>query len=115
MSFVDIHGNPLQIGDRYSHIPKKRVVAKDEREKKHLGFAVTGYSPEMMSEAAADHQAAVSRGEIEGEFSADTFMNGHKPRKARSAPYSMSDSAAQCAEMLRKAGWLRVTVSEVIR
>ncbi len=115
MSFVDINGNPISIGSRQSHVAKKKATTKDEREKRHMGFSVTGFSPESLANAEAEHNKCVSRGEAEGSFDPDAFMNGHKPQKARSAPYSMPDSANQCAEMLRKAGWLRVAVTEVIR
>lgn len=115
MNYVDIKGNPISIGSRKSHAPKKKTTTKGEKEKRHMGFAATGFSPESLAEAEVRHNEAVSRGDASGPFDPEAFMNGHKPQKARSAPYSIPEAASQCAEMLRKAGWLRVVVVEIIR
>lgn len=96
--------------------------------KQSLGFQVEGYSPEMLEAAEAAHartraaymdlKALGKLGQNEkdpGEWDADKWMSSHKPKRVRTKPFEIASSADQCAELARKAGWLHVTVSELLR
>lgn len=109
MNYVNVYGEPISIGSRASHVSKKASKAKSDTEKHHMGWAVTGFSPAQLAEAKAKHERGMKS------WDESVYMNGHRPQKARSKPYSIPESAAQCAEMLKGAGWQRVQVTEVIR
>lgn len=96
--------------------------------KQRLGFQVEGYSPEMPEAAKATHAKAratylglkvmgrLSQSDKNpGEWDADKWMSAHKPKRVRTKPFEIASSADQCADLARKAGWLRVTVSELLR
>jgi len=115
MNYVNAYGQPIAIGSRQSHVAKKKSATKDEREKKHMGWSVSGFSPEQLAQAKVEHEKAMESDEKLQPWDETVFMNGHRPQKARSKPYSIPDSASQCAEMLKAAGWKRVSVDEIIR
>ena len=77
---------------------------------KHLGWQAEGFSPEQL-EAARQAHAAKSK----DDFNEAAFMNGATPSRPVTKPYSNPSSARQCAALLEKAGWKRVTVTEVIK
>jgi hypothetical protein len=119
MNYVNAYGQPISIGSRESHVAKKTSKAKVDTEKHHMGWSVTGFSPEQLDKAKEEHEAAmrmpdaIKRGLQPWDEA--VYMNGHRPQKARSKPYSIPESAAQCADMLKAAGWKRVQVAELIR
>ncbi len=117
MNYVNAYGEPISIGSRQSHIakPKPKAAAKTVDDKKHMGWAVTGYSPEQLANAKTEHEKAQAGNDKLPDWDEAIYMNGHRPQKARSKPYTIPDSANQCAEMLKRAGWVRVQVEEVIR
>lgn len=116
VQYVNASGQPIEIGSKDSHKPaKKKRTKRGDEERQHHGYAVLGFSPEHLVEAKKAHEHKKSLGEADGDFDQDIYMNGHKPQKARSAPYSIEESAKQCADMVRRIGWLRVTVEEIIK
>lgn len=46
---------------------------------------------------------------------ADAYMNKTKPLRVRSKPYELASAADVCKALAEKAGWLRVTVEEVMK
>lgn len=115
MNYVNAYGEPISIGSRQSHVAKKTTKAKDDTQKHHMGWAVTGFSPEQLSRAKCEHEKAMRGDETLPAWDQAVYMSDHRPQKVRSKPYSIPESAAQCAEMLKRAGWLQVQVSELIR
>lgn len=113
---------------RTSDGPLKRVYDRSIA-KESMGFLVWGYSPEQMTEAKKEHEAALKERDalIESDPScaanlkaiqpwcADAFMNKAKPKRVRSKPYELFPAAETCKQMAEKAGWLRVTVEEVMK
>lgn len=107
----------------------KRVESRaDARES--LGFIVTGFSPERLQKAEAEHKAAREaaietnrklrgsdpmRVKIPPEWDQQHYMATHKPSKAHSKPYWDVQAADRCADLMRAAGWLSVTVIEDLR
>lgn len=93
------------------------------------GFLVTGYSPAHIEMAKVDHERlqktqadliAVGaklgpREKIVRDWDQEAWMSATKPKRVRSKPYEISSSADQCAELARKAGWLRVSVEEIMK
>lgn len=101
----------------------KAVYQRDEA-KESLGFVVVGYSPDHWAQRIEDHKHALRMYEAEPTKSKDPgsldefttrWLLKNKPKRARSKPYEIESSAEQCAEMLRKAGWLNVRVDELLR
>lgn len=89
--------------------------------KESMGFIVDGYSPEEWDSRIGVYKLAVEAvkqggknpGTLE-EFTAK-WMRHNKPTKARSKPYELEEAADTCAEMLRRAGWVHVRVTERLR
>ena len=107
--------------------PPKRVSDRSVA-KISMGFLVLGYSPEQMAQAEREHEAmaAAHRASLRknadvsvparlGPFDADAYMRKAKPKRIRSKPYGLSSAADACKELAEKAGWLRVTVEEVLK
>lgn len=115
MNFINIHGQAISIGSRTSHVPPPRSKRNADAEKRHMGWAVTGFSPEHLAEAKRVHEEAQKDDETLKPWDEAAYMNGHRPQKARSKPYLIPGAAGECAEMLKRAGWVRVQVEELIR
>lgn len=93
------------------------------------GFAVAGYGPAQLEEAEREHRSAhdeqagrIARGQslARGErvlqaWNQETWMAGHKPKRVRTKPYEIESAADLCADLARKAGWVRVTVEELMK
>jgi hypothetical protein len=131
-TFVNAAGQPVNINElakKHKRPPKaaaeglRRVETRSEA-KRSDGFVVTGYSPEDWSDRAVTYDHELKRFQDAGlgaknpgtldEFTAK-WMQENKPKRARSKPYEVEAAADQCAEMMRKAGWLHVTVSELLK
>lgn len=116
--FVNIHGQPIFNDGGASFKRKARPKsaapavnpADASPQGKHLGWQAVGFSPAHI-EAGKRLHAAKSN----DPFDEVAWMNGTTPKGARTLPYSNPSSARQCAAMLERAGWKRVTVIEVIK
>lgn len=120
IQYVNLHGQPLAINPDAPKRPAKKVVpailsAKEDR--KHMGWRVTGYPPEMVEAAGAAHERANKDkpGAEPFDFVAWPQLAGNRLKAARAKNYSMPGSAAQCADLLVKAGWLGVRSEEIIK
>ena len=87
------------------------------------GWIVTGYSPDAVNEvrkawhqAQDDHEAdpAGVPAPLPWDEHLVAWKRATKPEKASRKPYSMDSAAQQLAQMLRKAGWHDVVVSELL-
>jgi hypothetical protein len=108
---------------RVSATASKRVESRSDANISQ-GFAVLGYSPDHWAEKDATYREALKAYEAAPETAKhpgapDEFeirwISKNKPRRARSKPYELESAAEQCAEMMRKAGWLHVRVEELLR
>jgi hypothetical protein len=119
LRFVNASGQPLDIASLIAQQPKKTRPSNADTESRHFGFAVTGFSPQQIASAQAAHAARRELSPDLGAFSPDEWMNGGKgggrPSKAAHKPFATPAGAELCADMVRKAGWLRVQIVEVIR
>lgn len=89
----------------------------------HHGWMPCGFSPAGLAAAQQRHAEAERATQRLAEqeerpytprpFDEDAYMNNAKPQTAKPSPYAIESSAAQCAELLRKAGWKRVCVVEI--
>lgn len=132
IQYVNAAGQPVNIAElAQKHKPPPKAAASalkrtHERDKAKVsdGFVVTGYSQEQMQARDADYLEAKARfdkGELRAkapgtldEFTA-RWMSKNKPKRARSKPYEIEQAADQCAELMRKAGWLYVRVDELMK
>lgn len=115
MNYVNANGEPISIGSRQSHIPVKKARAV-RTEKQHMGFQAVGFGPEHIAAAKAKHEEKQRDSEENlGDFSADAWMNGAKKQNGQKKPFATPEAAGQLAEMLKRAGWARVEVLELIR
>jgi hypothetical protein len=116
--FVNVHGQPIvnDGGASFKRRPKPKAAALDIQpadatpQGKHLGWQALGFSPSQINAARGAHDAKSKE-----PFDETAWMNGAMPKPARTQPYSSPTSARQCAALLEKAGWKRVTVTEVIK
>jgi hypothetical protein len=99
----------------------KRVDAR-EHAKESDGFAVLGYSPAHWAQRETDYTAAMLSFKTGGGKNPGTaeefttrWMQKNKPKRARTKPYEIESAADQCAELMRKAGWLHVRVEELMK
>lgn len=101
----------------------KTVTQRDEA-KQSLGFIVLGYSPEHWAERVKAREEAFrlysedpTKNKAPGTLEEFTvrWMGKNKPKRARSKPYEIEQSADQCAELMRKAGWTHVRVDEILK
>lgn len=131
--FVNLKGEPVRLdGKSVAYKPTKeplKRVTDRAKAKESDGFLVTGYSPAQMATAEVDHEAMktlqankIAAGQklepkekIIGAWSAETYMNTNKPKRVRSKAYEIPEAADLCAQMARKAGWLRVDVDEIMK
>jgi len=113
--FVNVHGAPLHVESLIAQQPKKPGRDKSDSTPRHLGFAVTGFSPEQIREAEKSHMAKLALDPDVGAWSPEEWMNGARPKKAAPKNFAVPTAAELCANMVRKAGWQRVSVEEIIR
>ena len=75
----------------------------------HKGWRVQGIPPEALAAArdACKHNGL--------KWDRDAWLMNAKAKPVRSKPYSLHTAANECAELAKKAGWLRVEVVEVRR
>lgn len=109
--------------------PLKRTRAEGPA-KFHKGWRVVGVSIPAIEAAkekrekdikiATEHNAAVLAGIRSGErmqvpapWNEAAWIASAPLRPVRSKPYEIPDAAQTCADLARKAGWLRVAVEEV--
>lgn len=123
-NFVNIHGDRVPIDAMKAQAalrPKKKAKALPDDKKLHMGFVVTGYPPGTEEALRAEHaasQAAKKKADPKRghePFDLDLALSRTAPKRARAKPYEVPEAAQQCAELMRRAGWLRVTVTELIR
>ena len=101
----------------------KRVETVDEASRSD-GFVVLGYEPGYWDSRIEDHKRAAKKhaedpthnkpaGTLE-EFTI-RWMKKNKPKRARTKPYELEQSADLCADLMRKAGWVHVRVEEILK
>jgi hypothetical protein len=108
---------------------------KDPEAGESLGWVVAGFSPQRLADAQVAHDrlvrdledhnryAATAAGKSAGAVRAkvpqpwdrDVYMRKSAPTKARPKPYELREAAEQCADMLRRQGWVNVSVKEDLR
>lgn len=136
MNYVNVFGEPVsieRIASKYKPPPRVSNAPKATTERDMAtvseGFVVAGFSPDHLKSAEFDHKAraeaqasriarggSLDRGEkIVGEWSADAYMRQAKPRRVRAKPYEIESAARQCAELAARAGWIGVTVEEILK
>lgn len=114
MTFVNIHGQPIDIA---ALATKKVSKVKMPTTSVHKGFQPMGYSQEQISEARRKHESD-SRLETQAgrpplePFSIDGFLRKAKPKKI-GKPLSSHDAANVAASLAEKGGWVRVHVVEL--
>lgn len=126
--FVNIHGEEWTPSAEAT-TPQKRAKATGP-DKFHKGWRVTGVSIPAIAAAktkreadiriATEHNAAIASGARSGDrmqvpapWNEATWIASAPLRPVRSKPYEVPDAARVCADLARKAGWLRVTVEEL--
>lgn len=122
MNYVDIHGRTFLLPDKAakSRRPTGSRTTGDA-EKRHLGYIVTGYPPDMVAEAKAAREAEIKAAVAAGRLPPDpwdveAWMRTAKPKKVRSKPYEVAAAAAECAAMAEfKAGWIGVRWEPLLR
>ena len=120
LQFVNIHGQPLSINLSAPKRPEKKpapAVRSTKEDRRHMGWRVTGYPPEMVEAARSAHERA-NKDKPAAEpfdFVAWSQLASSRPKAARAKNYAMPQSAALCAELLVKAGWLGVRSEEVVK
>lgn len=120
IQYANLHGQPLRIDTGAPKHPKKKSAPADrstKEDRKHMGWRVTGYPPEMVEAARAAHERANKDKPVSEpfDFVAWSQLAGNRPKAARAKNYSIPGSAAQCADLLVKAGWLEVRSEEIIK
>lgn len=127
--FVDINGNPINIGALTAKSRTKRPKASAMPTASHLGWRVVGHPPGACASAQAEiaeawrkwnahtgeqRSAALKRGERSPDMWDETlWRNRTKKRNINGRPYGIPQAADECAELARKAGWEDVQVIEL--
>jgi UDP-N-acetyl-D-mannosaminuronic acid transferase (WecB/TagA/CpsF family) len=112
LQFINIHGQAV---DPTSPIyaAKKRAPKEEKSETFSRGLCVSGFSPEMIERAKAEHEvkaaASRARGKELDPFTVDAHIRQAKPKKLPRR-FHVADAAQQYAQMLVSAGWVGVTV-----
>ncbi|MCV2423384.1 hypothetical protein LNV47_22610 [Paucibacter sp. DJ4R-1] len=117
LSFVNVRGQRLHV-DVHAALarpPSKPRATRAEEDKRHMGFAVVGFPPSQVEEAIKAHNASQQQKPDQEPFQIDAWLSRARPRKGSPKNFSTPTGADQYAEMLRQAGWLRVSVREIIR
>lgn len=121
LTFVNLRGETVSLDDlatRHKPAPKPvkdylRRVQHRENAQQSDGFVVSGYSPAQIESGKLDH--ANSDDADTKPWDIEVFMKKNKPKRVRSKPYEIASAADECAELARKAGWLRVGVEEIMK
>ena len=114
MTFVNIHGKPLDIA---SLATKKVGKVAAPKESQHKGFQAVGYSPEQTEEAKRRHKAD-SEFEVQHgrpplqPFSIDSYTRFSKPKKIEK-PKATHEAAYLVCQIAERAGWAKTSVVEL--
>jgi hypothetical protein len=110
LNFVNVNGD--QWRPRPNTNPPKKT-RKVEKTSFHKGWKVVGLPPGAEEQAEAEH-AAKQVGKREPKaFDRQHWLMNARAKPVRAKPYELHESATLCADMARKAGWLRVEVVEL--
>lgn len=107
LSFVNINGDRVNV--LASAKTRANRVASDAEEF-HKGWRVVGIPPGALEEAEKAFEPADGR-----KFDRDNWLMNAKQKPVRAKPYGVMAAAETCADMAKRAGWLRVTVQEMKR
>lgn len=118
ISFVNVHGTPIDIGSCPSH--HKPIRPKPEAKQYHKGWRVVGHPPGAFESALEGNQRVQKMAEVSGgkpieTLTHDEWLRTTKKKPVRSKPYGLVGAADQCADLARKAGWSHVEVVEIKR
>lgn len=116
MSFVNIHGQPIDLASLQT---KRATKTTSARESTHKGFQAVGYSPEQIAEARLNHKRdsefRVSGGRTPlPEFSVDSYARKAKPKKIEK-PKATREAAATACAIAERAGWVKTSVVELVK
>lgn len=125
--YVNADGDPISIERlklEAKHAKKKpaavhKATGIDYQDWMLLGYLVTGFTRAMIDAAKAKREDEirewqdVPKGPKPLPFDETLWLNQTKPKKVRAAPYALREAADQCAELAKRAGWIRVQVEEV--
>lgn len=124
LSFVNLHGAPVNVADA----PKKKRVARapSAGEVEFKGWHVVGFSPMHLAEAERRHKQEIEAARrhnaekqtmvpVPPPWDVNNYMSNAKPKRARPKPYETPEGAQACAALLERAGWLRVQLVEARR
>ena len=115
IDFVNINGDPITLATSTKLKAKKPSV-----EAYHKGWKVIGFPPEQLLQARNNHARDIGDCRVAGlpspgPFDEDAFVRKNAPKKVRPAPYSLKESAEDCAQLARQAGWKYVRVEAVAK
>lgn len=105
MAFVNIHGQPINVG---TTTQKKESKPREDTGPQHKGWLVVGHSPTQIEE----FKKTLKPNE---EFNLLIFARRVKFSKVRSKPYVTNEAAQICASMATKEGWVNVQVQPVLK
>ena len=114
MTFVNIHGKPLDIA---SLTTKKVGKVTMPKESEHKGFQAVGFSPEQIAEAQRKHKAdsdfEVQHGRPPLQpFSIDSYTRTAKPKKIEK-PKATHEAALTICQIAERAAWIKASVVEL--
>lgn len=130
--FVDIHGNPINIGRLQAQTkPKPRHGKEYKPEPKHMGWRVLGHPPGSCEAARRENEAEWRLWNAhDGEMRQQALKDGRRPpamwdesawrlrtkkKNVNGRPYDVESAALQCKELAIKAGWEDVEVSAILK
>lgn len=121
VDFVNCFGQPISAQSIRMQEEQAEAVAKSRQHKSrlpatyHSGWKVVGVPPQALEQAQQDFEQA-QKGKPDSAakmFDRDSWLNAARGRAISKRPYAVPAAAQECAELARKAGWLRVQVIEV--
>lgn len=129
LTFININSQPVEVPASTKKRAIKRIAPVSD-EGFHKGWRVVGVPGDALKQAEQDHPRLIADAEswnlrvqqergtgkavpVSGPWDADKWLNEAKLRPVRSKPYELQSAANECAELARKAGWLRVSLQEV--
>lgn len=116
MSFelVNIHGQPWRPSQAATTQPVAgpKQIGKDPGF--HKGFEVSGYPPQRLEKAAAEHAALRKSVPSTPEWDVGVYMRTHRPTVPHK-PYATLSSAEEMRDYLARMGWLNCAVRELKR
>lgn len=124
--YVDINGDAWAPKASVKKPKPPGLKRTNERDKAvvSMGFLVTGRRPEYLAEVEADYKGDLAAYEKDPKThkhpgTPDMHLNRwkrkHKPAKIRTKPFELQEAAQACAELARKAGWVEVSVDEIMK